>query len=812
MKMHSSRLSSLLLFACLGLGPACRHSGAASERVAVTARTIWGRTLFSAPPPEPLRPLAEWELQDAVALVYPGGVELDPVASTGEADEVPTEASLREQKPPDTAAQQEPGLSQLFWTVLPHAARHSRVLVVLDPQVWEQFLRGLRLRRLAHITDRIEIFASPNDSAWIRDYAPIFVEGQGSLPLAMDTLYCPDLIGNFASLMSCVRQTATHGRKQDDLFPYRLAQQLGLNWHRVPLVLEGGNFQSDSNGTCYTSRKTLVHNGESQPELDRQLQAYLGCRQVVYLEPIPGDTLSHIDMFFRVVADDLFLLADYRPIFHPTTTRGHFQEQIRKALDKSSEILQAQRPHARIVRIPMPDIVVDQGGETNFASPLNFLRLRGVVFVPHFSWSLDRQAMALMLLRQYLPKEEIIPVEADWLLRSFGAIHCLSANLPDVLPGGRVPAVAAAHTATAPARGPRVRFAVPSGAPHIGAKEAVVRIVYHGALSRDNALRFAQWARCAAAWPDEVSLTFVPRSAAGAWGHALSGALRQGKFWAGWDALLSPWPRNPSVASDDGKQLPQSIEETLAALYAQGVDALPIEQLIADGRAAPTAKALSMAGNTDQVYLDGLPLPTDLHADEILAVLRRELFAARSLLFAGTRRQEVPERLLDAVAPASAQPSMDLLLPGADNITTIHFFHDYQSPRSIAIARLLLRQRHPVRLRCVSYAHHPTAELACEAAYAAAAAGKLPVLHERLLAAGDELTEERIYGIASALGIDSAALAWSLSQHEHDGLLRRDLALLERLPGGEAPLLVLDNLAYGYNDQALLSAALAAKP
>jgi hypothetical protein len=51
-----------------------------------------------------------------------------------------------------------------------------------------------------------------------------------------------------------------------------------------------------------------------------------------------------------------------------------------------------------------------------------------------------------------------------------------------------------------------------------------------------------------------------------------------------------------------------------------------------------------------------------------------------------------------------------------------------------------------------------------------------------------------------------------LAQHEHDGFVLRDLRLLQKLPGGEAPLVIVGNRGYRYQDKLRLAQVLEIKP
>jgi agmatine deiminase len=174
----------------------------------------------------------------------------------------------------------------------------------------DQF-RNARAALPAHV--RV-VELSSND-AWMRDCGPAFVvDDKGGVRLVdwgfnawgglFDGLYFPwDL---------------------DEQVPLKVAELEGVDRYVAPMVLEGGAFLVDGQGTLLTTEECLLSPGRnphlSKGEMERILDDYLGVEKVVWLGRgiDPEETNGHVDGVAHYVAPGEVLLAwtddpqDYR--------------------------------------------------------------------------------------------------------------------------------------------------------------------------------------------------------------------------------------------------------------------------------------------------------------------------------------------------------------------------------------------------------------------------------------------------------------------------------------------------------------------
>ena len=241
------------------------------------------------------------------------------------------------------------------------------------------------------------------DSKWIRDYGPLFVwDSSGSLTV-VDARYDPQateqsdqvkaLMASLKGLAGASQSEAVddgrdddkQGRLSDDEAPSVLAtrfRQLDgtllrgspVSVVRPPIVLSGGDYMTDGQGTAFTSARTLRENGGNVEQLDINFRKYLGATKVVYLHPLPGQTVKHIDMFLQFAASNVILLGKFARM-PESTDEVRLQHAASAALEENLRILRDHYlrlgrkvkvmdedgfvldPHAvNIVRIPLPPV------------------------------------------------------------------------------------------------------------------------------------------------------------------------------------------------------------------------------------------------------------------------------------------------------------------------------------------------------------------------------------------------------------------------------------------------------------------------
>lgn len=258
----------------------------------------------------------------------------------------------------------------------------------------------------------------PTDDAWIRDHGAVFVvrRGEPDPLLAVDFDYNAwggkyppyDLDRRIASLM---------------------AEALDVPCHSPGIVLEGGSVDVDGAGAMLTTEQCLL-NDNRNPGLDRAgieavLADSLGATRVIWLgSGIAGDdTDGHIDNLARFVACNTVV----------TAVEPNAADPNHVPLKANRERLAAARladgASLEVIELPMPAPLFI-GGRRLPASYANFHIANDVVAVPVFGVAEDSEACGI--LGDCFADRRIVPIDCTALVVGFGALHCLTQQVPEV--------------------------------------------------------------------------------------------------------------------------------------------------------------------------------------------------------------------------------------------------------------------------------------------------------------------------------------------------------------------------------------------
>ena len=161
----------------------------------------------------------------------------------------------------------------------------------------------------AEVRDRcgadVDVVQAPLDDSWMRDNGPIFVR---------------DRAGEVAVVNFAFNAWGKRWQPydSDDALPARLAEHLGLRVFDAPMVLEGGAFFVDGEGTVLTTEQCLLNPNRnpalSREDIERLLCDYLGASRVVWLpyghslDVGPEGTDGHVDGIAQYLAPGRIVL------------------------------------------------------------------------------------------------------------------------------------------------------------------------------------------------------------------------------------------------------------------------------------------------------------------------------------------------------------------------------------------------------------------------------------------------------------------------------------------------------------------------
>jgi len=276
---------------------------------------------------------------------------------------------------------------------------------------------------------------SSND-AWMRDCGPTFVvNDSGEVRLVdwdfnawgglYDGLYFP--------------------WEKDQLVPRKLAQLEGVDRYKAPLVMEGGSFHVDGEGTVITTEECLLSPGRnpdlSREQIEQQLREYLNVDKVVWLAKgiDPEETNGHVDDVACFARPGVVLAA----VTDDTTDWRHgLLQDNRRRLQEATD---AKGRRLEVHTVPMPAIMeitedeawgVDSAegsiprrpGDKTAASYLNFLIVNGGIILPAFDDPND--AVAVEIVAGVFPEREVVTVAGREIVLGGGNVHCITQQQP----------------------------------------------------------------------------------------------------------------------------------------------------------------------------------------------------------------------------------------------------------------------------------------------------------------------------------------------------------------------------------------------
>ncbi|MFC7332298.1 agmatine deiminase family protein [Rhodocista pekingensis] len=207
----------------------------------------------------------------------------------------------------------------------------------------------------------------------------------------------------------------------------RILDRLGLPRFVAPLVMEGGSFHVDGEGTLLTTEECLLNPnrnpGLSKAEIEGHLRDFLGVREILWLERgyEQDETDGHIDEIACFVRPGVVLALTTDDTADPNYPI--FRENIERL--KASKDAAGRTLEVVTIRTPARK---EQNGVRLTLSYINFYLANGGVVMPAFEDPEDVEAFRLF--RRLFPDREVVQVPALDIVRGGGGIHCITQQQP----------------------------------------------------------------------------------------------------------------------------------------------------------------------------------------------------------------------------------------------------------------------------------------------------------------------------------------------------------------------------------------------
>ena len=290
-----------------------------------------------------------------------------------------------------------------------------------SPQVLRQARTALLKAGCNPDHDLITWHDIPNDSAWMRDNGPVFVEDGGEI--RVQNWQFDAWGGRFGSDVPY---------ELDNLVPRRVAASLDMPLDEVRIVHERGNLEFNGMDTVILNWSTLgdaARNPEyTRTQAEADLKHWFGVSQVVFIEGVPeGDrTNGHIDGIARFIAADTVVVGQCTLASVCKPGDG----KTGSLLDRAAEVI--SDAGFTVIREPMEGIAEVEGQQfdTNY---MNWLVGNGFVITTGYGDErLDSEAK--IRLQNYFPGRDVyvLPMLKSWA--AGGGVHCHTNDQPAQIP------------------------------------------------------------------------------------------------------------------------------------------------------------------------------------------------------------------------------------------------------------------------------------------------------------------------------------------------------------------------------------------
>lgn len=216
--------------------------------------------------------------------------------------------------------------------------------------------------------------------------------------------------------------------EHDDRVAENILQTLDISKFEFDWVLEGGAIEVDGEGTCLTTKQCLL-NPNRNPHMDQDiieagLKSALGVEKILWIEEglLNDHTDGHIDTIARFIAPHTVMCME------PTSEDDPNYQVLKDIATQLEAMTDAKGRQLEVIKIPSPNLVLDDEGEIMPASYLNFYISNDSVIIPIYGSANDDRAV--QEISKHFPNRKAIGLSAKHILLGGGAFHCITCHQP----------------------------------------------------------------------------------------------------------------------------------------------------------------------------------------------------------------------------------------------------------------------------------------------------------------------------------------------------------------------------------------------
>ncbi len=262
----------------------------------------------------------------------------------------------------------------------------------------------------------IELIEFMMNDLWMRDTAPVFVLDNKGNKNAV----------NFNFNGWGEDQAFVHDAKIADFVAEKAAVKSVIS----SLILEGGCFEIDGEGTAIMAESCIVNDNrnpnKSKQEIETELKSLLGLNKIIWLKGIKGKDITdgHTDFYARFVKQSVVVVSR-------DTDKSSYDYKITrdniKILESATD---ANNKPLELIIIDTPWDINTKFGTKDFAGGyVGYYVCNGAVIMQKFG-DKKADAKAKEKISQVFPNHHIEQIAIDGIASGGGSIHCATQQEP----------------------------------------------------------------------------------------------------------------------------------------------------------------------------------------------------------------------------------------------------------------------------------------------------------------------------------------------------------------------------------------------
>ena len=216
----------------------------------------------------------------------------------------------------------------------------------------------------------------------------------------------------------------------DDAVAPAILEACGIQRFDAPLVMEGGSFHVDGEGTLITTEECLLNPNRnphlSRGQIEAYLKQYLNVEKIIWLKRgLSGDeTDGHVDNVACFAAPGKILM---QVCDDPEDENYSITHENMAILQESTD---AKGRPLEVIPVPQPP-AVKIGDRRLTLSYINFYFVNGGIILPVFGGAAaETDRRAEQVLRAVFPERRIRTVDGMAVVKEGGNVHCITQQMP----------------------------------------------------------------------------------------------------------------------------------------------------------------------------------------------------------------------------------------------------------------------------------------------------------------------------------------------------------------------------------------------